>query len=256
MAAAKRIRWECPNGLHPGVLASSRPRKNATARYCLACSETAGVLVERTAPALERKRNAKTAVREEKRARERAAAAEARENWHKVTVLDRDGGEVVLDAGELLRDAWRTPVLRDEQRAAFPSYLWPVKVPELVIRRGAPTAGRPAARAERGLNERSLPIRARDGLSGHAESATGDRIVMTVRPNCGEEWVRAIVVHEAAHAACPIGAHHGARWRRAYVKATRLLYPGAPIPAMAELDGLTNWQLDEAIAQAIYERRS
>lgn len=255
MAAAKRIRWECPNGLHPGVLASSRPRKNATARYCLPCSETAGVLVERVAPALERKRNAKTAVREEKRARERAAAAEARENWHKVTVLDRDGAEVVLDAGELLREAWRTTVLRDEQRDAFPAYMIPVAVPELVIRRGDPNAGRPAKRAERGLHPASLPIRARDGLSGHAVSS-GDRIVITVRPNCGEEWVRAVVVHEAAHAACPAAAHHGARWRRAYVKAARVLYPGAMIPPMAELDGLTNWQLDEVIAQAIYERRS
>jgi len=56
-----RVRWECPNELHPGVLGSTRPRKDDVMRFCLPCSADTGRLVERVAPSLERKRAAKTA---------------------------------------------------------------------------------------------------------------------------------------------------------------------------------------------------
>lgn len=97
MSAAKRVRWECPNGLHPGVLGSTRPRANATVRYCLPCSEAAGVLVERSAPALERKRRVRVEAKRERKvtAKDRAAAALAERA--KVPCVDEAGREVVVD---------------------------------------------------------------------------------------------------------------------------------------------------------------
>lgn len=252
MARAKQVRWECPNGLHPGKLGVSRPRKNASVRFCFSCSEEAGVLVERVSPAIERKRNAKASAAAERQQRKREAEKVARANRHKVTVLGSAGGEVVLDLGVLLAEAWRTRVLRDEQRDAFLKL--PAAVPELIVRRGAPDAGRPQRRVERGLHAESLPIRARDGLSGHAKGS-GDEIVMTIRPNCGEEWARAVVIHEAAHAAAPAHVSHGSRWKRAYVRTVQACYPSVVLPSMVELDGLAAWQLDEVIAAAIHEAR-
>lgn len=76
MTAAKRVRWECPNG-HPAVLSSTRPPKDSVDRYCLPCSAKTGRLVLRVAPALERKREAAqtsaAAKAKAKRAREAAA---------------------------------------------------------------------------------------------------------------------------------------------------------------------------------------
>jgi hypothetical protein len=69
MAAAKRFRWECPEGKHPGVLAPSRLRQKDVRRYCLPCSTASGVLVERTCSAVERKRSARRESVEEKRRR-------------------------------------------------------------------------------------------------------------------------------------------------------------------------------------------
>lgn len=243
--AAKRIRWECPHGLHPGVLASSRPRKNATARYCLPCSEEAGVLVERTAPALERKRNAKAAVREQRAQAQRENEQRARELAHKVPVIDAAGNELVLDAGELLARAWKTRELRSQQRDAWRHSKRLPPVPELVVRRGTERAQRARINMERGD-----PIRLRDAMSGHAAYA-GDRIVVTCGPGLGEEWLRAIMVHEAAHAACPLDTRHGARWRSAYVRAVRELYPEVELAPLPELDPRA-WRLDEQIAEAIY----
>ena len=55
---SKQVRWSCPNGC-PAVLGPSKPRRNASVRYCLTCSADSPRLVERTAPALERKREAR-----------------------------------------------------------------------------------------------------------------------------------------------------------------------------------------------------
>ena len=78
MTAAKRIRWQCPSGEHPGELGSTRPRKDSLLRYCLPCSVTAGRLVERVAPALEAKRAAGADRSAAKAKAKRATAARAR----------------------------------------------------------------------------------------------------------------------------------------------------------------------------------
>jgi hypothetical protein len=79
MPPPKKIRWACPNG-HPGVLGSTRPPKDSIIRYCLKCSAETGRLVERIAPALERKRAAAadTAAAKAKAKRQREAAAKKR----------------------------------------------------------------------------------------------------------------------------------------------------------------------------------
>jgi hypothetical protein len=77
----KRVRWECPNGEHPGVLGSTRPPKDSIVRYCLPCSEASGRLVERVAPALERKRAAKTAARKTKAQKQQEREAARMREW-------------------------------------------------------------------------------------------------------------------------------------------------------------------------------
>lgn len=93
----KRVRWECPNGLHPGVLGSTRPRANATVRYCLPCSEAAGVLVERTAPALERKRRVKVEAKRERKTTAKDRAQASLVERARIVCMDAAGREVVVD---------------------------------------------------------------------------------------------------------------------------------------------------------------
>jgi hypothetical protein len=64
-------RWLCPT-CGDGKLAPRRPRKDDVRRYCLACSETTGRLVERTNPVIEKKRAA-SKERSKKKARARYA---------------------------------------------------------------------------------------------------------------------------------------------------------------------------------------
>lgn len=75
MAKARRVRWECPNGLHPAVLGSTRPPLDATVRVCLDCSKGSTRLVQRVAPALERQRAVKQEARRAAPARAMASLA-------------------------------------------------------------------------------------------------------------------------------------------------------------------------------------
>lgn len=78
---AKRVRWHCPNGC-AAVLGPQRPRRDNTCRYCLACSEKAGRLVERKALALEKKSAAKSeAARLKARAKRERERAREVERW-------------------------------------------------------------------------------------------------------------------------------------------------------------------------------
>jgi hypothetical protein len=242
MAKAKRVRWECPEGLHPGVLGSTRPPKDSTVRFCWPCSEAAGRLVQRRAPALERKRSQAAERRAAKSADAKAREAEVRARALVVEVLDAEGLPFELDAGVLLREAWRSQAMREVLALTWQQ---PGRqaVPEFTIRRGTEQA----ARARRDCRSE----RARDRTSGHAYSYGGP-ITMTVGPGCGEEWVRAIVIHEAVHAALPEKHHHGSWWRSGYLRVVRELYDIEPIL----LAGQAAWKLDEQIAAAILTVRS
>lgn len=78
MSNTKQVRWGCPNDLHPGVLASTRPPKDSLIRYCLPCSEKTGRLVLRVAPTLERQRAASATASAAKAAAKRTREAKAR----------------------------------------------------------------------------------------------------------------------------------------------------------------------------------
>lgn len=80
MSDSKKVRWACPTDRHKGELGSSRPPKDSLLRYCLSCSVESGRLVERVAPALERKRAtaAQTSAAKVKARRVREAKARAR----------------------------------------------------------------------------------------------------------------------------------------------------------------------------------
>lgn len=64
-------RWVCDCGNN--VLAPGKMRRNDVRRFCFPCSERAGVLVERTCPALDRERAARADARREKAKRKRDA---------------------------------------------------------------------------------------------------------------------------------------------------------------------------------------
>ena len=61
--AARRYRWTCP-ACGVGRMLGARPRKDATARFCIPCSEETGSLVGLVCPAQDRRRSdAKTKAR-------------------------------------------------------------------------------------------------------------------------------------------------------------------------------------------------
>jgi len=78
-------RWNCPE-CGSGKLLSSRPRKNATDRFCLACSKKNGVLVERVCPTLEKQRTVK-AEKAKEAARKKRAKAKAEYVVHGVDLM-------------------------------------------------------------------------------------------------------------------------------------------------------------------------
>ena len=163
MAKARRIRWECPSGQHPGVLGPTRPPRDSVVRYCWPCSAESGRLVERIAPALERKRAAGAArsVTKQQAKAERERAAKLAAVSAKVT--DRDE-PVRVDM--LLAEVWRLPTRKLEapQRRTLP---------RLKVRRGA-----------------------KPYTTGHCYY--GARIVVTVGQVDYADLV-GLVIHEAAH---------------------------------------------------------
>lgn len=76
MAKPKRFRWICPD-CGAGKNASSRPRMDATVRFCLPCSEKTGTLVKRTCPALD-KRRVTSAAKSATKAKKKKAKADAK----------------------------------------------------------------------------------------------------------------------------------------------------------------------------------
>lgn len=77
----KQIRWVCPSGWHAAVLGATKPPRDATVRFCLACSANAKRLVKRVPAVLEKKRTAKQLAEKkrcEEAAVERAKAQDAK----------------------------------------------------------------------------------------------------------------------------------------------------------------------------------
>lgn len=225
--------WACPNGRHPAVRGPERPRKNATCRFCLPCSQGSAALVERVAPAL---------------VRERAVAKASQ------VMRAQDLRERTRQNTELARAAYPVGWLREwhavaGKLAAWPRPLGPREV-EANIRAARPqryqvkgaiwgrdvvdTTGR-LWPAETHIGEGvdgpvyyDEPAKAR--TSGHAYGTR--RIALTAGTDRADAL--ATLLHELAHCACPRESH-GDGWRSTFVAAVEEL-TGRSL-AEVELDG-------------------
>ena len=180
MSVPKRVRWACPNGC-PAVLASSRPRRDDVARYCLACSAKTGRLVLRVAPALETKRASKAATAKAKKAAAATRTAE-RETAH-FTVHG-------VDLREELRKLWALPIARELRAKLHPQRRIPP--PDLIV------TNRP-----KGTN-------LYDVADWRKHTIRINRI-----PGHDMFTVRDTLAHELAHILAP-QARHGTAWKTAY----------------------------------------
>lgn len=97
--------WVCDNPNHQGIRAPGRMRADDIRRFCIPCSTETGYLVERHAPALERKRKEAKAKRLEREQRQRERAREKRTAREVV-----DGVHVGKEIARLIK----LPALRDE----------------------------------------------------------------------------------------------------------------------------------------------
>lgn len=117
MSAVKNARWVCPV-CNTGCLAPTRPRADDTRRYCLRCSEKSGRLVRRIAPALEKAREQRVALRtlvakkKAETAKKRAAA------YYTVAGLDLRGEMVAMLRADVFKGGSRQGVLH---RADLPT---------------------------------------------------------------------------------------------------------------------------------------
>jgi hypothetical protein len=190
------VRWVCPS-CGKGANGPERPRLNATVRFCLGCSASSSTLVERVAPALERRRAERQASttarqrakRERERARERA-------------LFDLGG----LDLREEVWRFWHLPAMRAGDG------WWP-SGPVVVAGKGDPSANG------------QLVIRRRSSASssGHAWRDYGYATV-TLGTNRAEALE--VVLHELVHLAVgPDVRGHGAEFHQLLMAAARQAWP-------------------------------
>jgi hypothetical protein len=106
-------RWNCPR-CGAGINAPERMRRDDVRRYCLDCSRSTGRLVERVAPALERRRAASKQKQSERAAAERSKQREARSYL---------GVDMIAEA----RRMWNLPSMREAHRGR--------RMPEVQLRR-------------------------------------------------------------------------------------------------------------------------
>lgn len=201
MTAAKRVRWECPNG-HPAILASTRPARDSIVRYCLKCSEQTGKLVERVAPALERKRAAaaQSAAAKAKAKRAREAAAKARKKAAEDAKFTVEGVDLRVEMTRLLK--LKAFGGKDGRLAKRP--------PEFVVSR------------------RTMEPSSRYGYA----DPWGNRITLVTWPSLTLADARETLVHELTHIV--VGRHrtegwHGPQFRRTMTAAFREAYKVLPL---------------------------
>lgn len=165
------IRWVCEQ-CGKGALGPTRPRIRDVVRYCFPCSTKAGVLVDRKAPSLERKRTTRKETEQQKkiarRARTIAERARAREaaaqRW---IVAGEDVRKIAAQCWTALLAAARQLTKRDASRPALP---------EIVLRRSA-----------------THPKQS----SGHAWGTR--RIAMTLGRDVDRASVKELTLHELGH---------------------------------------------------------
>jgi hypothetical protein len=180
MAKAKRKRWVCPTGDHPGVLGPGKPAANNIVRFCLPCSAKTGFLVERTCPANEKKREKAGEAAKEKAKKKRDAKRK------------KEVDQFFAGGVDIRRRFKALKKLKAWKAGRF----YTVRNAEITVRRR------------------------RDGghVSGHAKTYRGN-IVVTIPVSATRGQVEMLLLHELAHLAARLGSKHGPVWKRLYAEA-------------------------------------
>ena len=234
MAKAKQYRWTCPE-CGKAKLAGKSPRRNATVRYCLPCSDHTGSLVARSCPVLDAARERGKAKSEAKLQQKRARKRERRTNLaahrkhliarcrteqrarlRELDAVDEHYNLAALDLHEELRTLLRCSCVPEHLRGSGV---------ELHLRQAAVQP----------VNRWGFATM-RDGVP---------YISLTTWPGIGPGDLLAGLAHELAHhMTWRIGKAHGKEWRQAYCRLVHEQYSvwpqGQYLPA--------RWDLDRAIA--------
>jgi hypothetical protein len=181
-------RWQCPL-CGSGKLAPSRPRKIDVRRYCLACSEKTGELVERRCPTLDRRREA-VAAKKKQRRRATDAKKKADPRWRIHTIWRR----------------WRNwaPKIWGVDAGRFETI-------RVVMSRSPGSSG--SAWTARG----HISLKIDPSTAVH----TPDGGESVIRSNFADHL--ALLLHEMTHLACDHGERHGDQFRSMLADAARYL---------------------------------
>jgi hypothetical protein len=191
-------RWDCPNGVHAGVLAPAKMRRIDVRRYCLACSEKTGVLVERTCPAKEREQAKRKETRRKKGERR----------------ADGDREKKIANARARTR---RRHERENVLGLHVPSHFYRVCRQTSMVVRTLETLERPMP---------TVKVRRRHSgtyTTGHAYTASA-RVVLTVPTECTWGKLAVIVAHEVAHVCTADEEHHGPAWRNMFLAILEKVY--------------------------------
>lgn len=189
-------RWTCPN-CSSTKLAPSKPRRDDVRRYCLACSEKTGRLVQRVCPVLQKK----ALNLQERRARQRENLQRARRSIKELATRRRKE-----------RAAWEAPL------RALHNKWQRLKTWGQIL--------------DCTLNIKKSSDNGDHGWAYPAKNGKG-KVVCYVR---GFEPVdgaanQALLLHEMAHIAAGPGEHHSLRWRELFIAACDEILGGRiPVP--------------------------
>lgn len=140
----KNVRWKCPL-CDNGLLAPQRCRMNDVRRYCLNCSEETGKLVERVAPALEKKREQAKEKRKEKTKATRQKKAVVRtaireqvtEEKKRQAIFEKEADKIWKLLEPFHQNCLKRPTIRivtaRQDRGASGLYQWGVNVASVRI---------------------------------------------------------------------------------------------------------------------------
>jgi hypothetical protein len=202
-------RYVCPN-CGSGKLAPAHARRDDVRVYCLLCSERTGRLVRRVCEAAQREASDREARKAARKVREAVARREA--------LARREGRRQV-------RRSWEQP-LRDLHRDWKRLRSWGRRL----------TCGLTIKRTDRGSR-------------GWAHLLRDTIVVYVDTPESDSLEARVTLLHELAHIAAPLDAHHGREWRELYLAAAAEVLGVESIPVPPGRG--SKFVLDEAVRTAM-----
>lgn len=245
------ILWKCPNGC-PSVRGIERPRRKDVCRYCLACSAKVGVLVERSAPVLERRRELREASRKQRTeralARKDAALVAYPKGWitlwweraARLVAWQRPAGSSRWDLGPTVIQA-KLRAGQPAKRMRVDRAVWGLDVVDCAGRTWP--AGKPIGQLDDGtFVEVWYDYPGRSGTTGRAWGTS--RFALTIGADRADAL--ATLLHELAHLATPRDRGHGDLWRAVFFEACEELLGVAP-----KLGDGTKRGVHDAVAAAV-----